>query len=88
MEMIEVTVIDYGVGNLLSVSRALEHCGAKVTITSDPKLILTADRVILPGVGAFSDGMAALEAIGSVFAWACNCYLTKAKSLVPPLVYD
>lgn len=60
--MIEVTVIDYGVGNLLSVSRALEHCGARVTITSDAAVILTSSRVVLPGVGAFADGMAALQA--------------------------
>lgn len=62
--MIEVTVIDYGVGNLLSVSRALEHCGAKVTVTDDPQCILSAGRVVLPGVGAFADGMAALKANG------------------------
>lgn len=61
MAMIEVTVIDYGVGNLLSVSRALEYCGAKVTVTSDTKSILCAGRVVLPGVGAFADGMTALE---------------------------
>ena len=62
--MISVTVIDYGVGNLLSVSRALEHCGARVTITSDAAAILTSARVVLPGVGAFADGMAALQAKG------------------------
>lgn len=64
IQMNEVSVIDYGVGNLLSVSRALEHCGARVTITSDPAAILTAARVVLPGVGAFADGMAALQAKG------------------------
>jgi glutamine amidotransferase len=64
MAMIEVTVIDYGVGNLLSVSRALEHCGAKVTVTADPESILSAVRVVLPGVGAFPDGMAELKAKG------------------------
>ena len=62
--MSEVTVIDYGVGNLLSVSRALEHCGACVTITSDPAVILNSARVVLPGVGAFADGMAALQVKG------------------------
>lgn len=62
--MIEVAVIDYGVGNLLSVSRALLHCGAQVKVTSDPAAILAADRVILPGVGAFANGMAALRANG------------------------
>ena len=60
--MAEVAVIDYGVGNLLSVQRALEHCGATVCVTADPARIQRAGRVILPGVGAFSDGMAALGA--------------------------
>jgi len=62
--MIEVAVIDYGVGNLLSVGRALEHCGAKVIVTTDAQRILSADRVVLPGVGAFAEGMAALEVNG------------------------
>ena len=62
--MTEVAVIDYGVGNLLSVSRALVHCGARVKVTADPAVILAADRVILPGVGAFANGMAALRASG------------------------
>jgi imidazole glycerol-phosphate synthase subunit HisH len=60
MSTLDVVVIDYGAGNLLSVSRALEHCGAKVTITSSPQEILTASRVVLPGVGSFSYGMHAL----------------------------
>jgi glutamine amidotransferase len=57
----EVAVIDYGVGNLLSVRRALEHCGARVTVTSDPEAIATASHVVLPGVGAFGSAMASLE---------------------------
>lgn len=60
--MTNVAVIDYGVGNLLSVSRALEYCGACVSVTSDPDEIRAADRVVLPGVGSFANGMAALEA--------------------------
>lgn len=52
-----ITIIDYGVGNLLSVRRAFEYCGADVTITSDPKLIARADRLVLPGVGAFPNAM-------------------------------
>jgi glutamine amidotransferase len=62
----EVIVIDYGVGNLLSVQRGLEHCGAKVTLTADPEKILTASHVVLPGVGAFRNGMLALERLGLV----------------------
>jgi glutamine amidotransferase len=60
----KVAVIDYGLGNLLSVRRGLEHCGATVTVTADPGAILSATKVILPGVGAFADGMAALRRQG------------------------
>ena len=59
----EVTVIDYGVGNLLSVQRALEHCGAKVILTNNPEKIHSAKRLVLPGVGAFSNAMQALESL-------------------------
>jgi len=61
MDKLQVVVIDYGVGNLLSVQRALEHCGAHVILSSDPDQILSANRVILPGVGAFASAMQALE---------------------------
>jgi len=64
MKTAEITVIDYGVGNLLSVSRGLEHCGAKVNMSSDPDFILKAKKVILPGVGAFPNGMRALIELG------------------------
>ena len=62
----EVTVIDYGVGNLLSVRRGFEHCGAKVTLTADSDQILAAKRVVLPGVGAFGNAMQALEQLDLV----------------------
>ena len=62
----EVTVIDYGVGNLLSVQRGFEHCGATATLTADPEKILLAKRVVLPGVGAFGNAMQALERLGLV----------------------
>lgn len=52
-----VAVIDYGLGNLRSVMRGLERAGARVTITSDPQEIETSDGIVLPGVGAFRDGM-------------------------------
>jgi glutamine amidotransferase len=61
MNMPEVTVIDYGVGNLLSVKRSFEQCGAKVFLTADPKVILESQRVVLPGVGAFPNAMDALK---------------------------
>jgi imidazole glycerol-phosphate synthase subunit HisH len=61
MKPSKVTVIDYGVGNLLSVQRGLEKCGAEVSISSDPSEILNSTKVVFPGVGAFPDGMKALE---------------------------
>src|ERR1700687_3230843 len=57
----EVAVIDYGMGNLLSVRRGLEHCGGTVAVTADPETILSARLVVLPGVGAFADGMEELR---------------------------
>jgi glutamine amidotransferase len=52
-----VTVVDYGLGNLLSVRRAFERAGAEVLVTESPEAVEGADRLVLPGVGAFSDGM-------------------------------
>ena len=57
----KITVIDYGVGNLLSVQRGLEYCGAHVVVTSDPEAVVAASRVVLPGVGAFANAMQALH---------------------------
>ena len=59
--MANVSVIDYGVGNLLSVTRALSKCGANVKIIKDPNSIKYADRVVLPGVGAFGKCMEELK---------------------------
>ena len=57
-----VAVIDYGMGNLHSVAKALEHAGARqVDVTSDPQIILAADRVLLPGVGAIRDCVSELR---------------------------
>ncbi|MEK7440582.1 MAG: imidazole glycerol phosphate synthase subunit HisH [Chloroflexota bacterium] len=60
--MTHISLIDYGIGNLRSVQKALEHVGAQVTLTDDPKIILSAEKVVLPGVGAFGDGMKGLRA--------------------------
>lgn len=56
-----VVVIDYGMGNLLSVVRAFEHCGAEVILSSEQAIVESADFLILPGVGAFADGMKGLR---------------------------
>lgn len=51
------TVIDYDAGNIKSVEKALDFLGESVVVTRDKQTILQADRVILPGVGAFGDAM-------------------------------
>ncbi|MGQ0684319.1 imidazole glycerol phosphate synthase subunit HisH [Bradyrhizobium sp.] len=61
-----VTVIDYGIGNIFSVRRALEHCGADVQLSSTETEIAAADRIVLPGVGAFADGMKGLRDRGLI----------------------
>lgn len=57
-----IAIIDYGAGNLHSVQKAVEHVGGQATVTSDADTIRAADKVILPGVGAFKDGMGGLHA--------------------------
>lgn len=59
-------IIDYGAGNLHSVKNALDFIGAQSVITGDAERILNADRIILPGVGAFGSAMQALTASGLV----------------------
>lgn len=62
----KVTVIDYGIGNLHSVQKALRHEGADVTLSAEPAVVRAAERLLLPGVGAFGDGMRELKARGLV----------------------
>ncbi|MBQ8648833.1 MAG: imidazole glycerol phosphate synthase subunit HisH [Clostridia bacterium] len=59
-----IAVIDYGVGNLFSLKSSLAAIGAKALVTSDPELIKSADRIILPGVGAFEDAAEKLSSAG------------------------
>ena len=59
-----IAIIDYGVGNLFSLSSSLKAVGADAVITGDSKLIRKADKLILPGVGAFGDAMEKLKADG------------------------
>ncbi len=56
-----IVIIDYGMGNLASVCKAFEYIGETVKITSDPKDLIGASAVVLPGVGAMSDAMKSLE---------------------------
>ena len=59
-----IAIVDYDAGNLMSVKKALEYIGETPVVTRDVKTILTADKVILPGVGAFGDCMEKLNAYG------------------------
>lgn len=61
-----VAVVDYGMGNRRSVEKALQHVGAEAVITADHALIAAAERIVIPGVGAFPAAMERLEALGLV----------------------
>lgn len=56
-----IAIIDYDAGNLKSVEKALQHLGEEAVVTRDKELLLSADKVILPGVGAFEEAMGKLE---------------------------
>lgn len=60
----KVIIVDYGVGNLLSVARAFERCGASVVLAEDAAMLSGASHLVLPGVGAFGDCASALHARG------------------------
>lgn len=62
--MTRIALLDYGMGNLHSAAKALEHVGATVDITHDPKLIAQADKIVFPGVGAMRDCMAGMRDAG------------------------
>ena len=62
--MKKVILIDAGTGNLRSVQKALESIGADVLRTDDPNKVLSAKKVVLPGVGAFGDFLSGLRARG------------------------
>lgn len=61
---IMIAIIDYGVGNLRSVEKAFHFIGSEAVISSDRDFILSADAVVLPGVGAFADAVESLEKRG------------------------
>ncbi len=63
-ERAKVAILGYGMGNLRSVEKALEHVGAQPEITSDHERVRAADGVILPGVGAFPKAMESVRALG------------------------
>lgn len=63
-----IAIVDYAMGNLHSVKKAFERVGAKVLVTSDPEQILRAEKLVLPGVGAFPDAMKELRKRGLIQA--------------------
>lgn len=75
--MTSVSIVDYGLGNLLSVIRAFEYFNIKANIISTAEEILASDRLILPGVGAFSDGMSNINSMG--LAEPIKIFVNKGK---------
>jgi glutamine amidotransferase len=61
-----IAIIDYGMGNLRSVQKGFERVGFEAVVTADPRVVLEAEKVVLPGVGAFADCMRNLEQGGFV----------------------
>lgn len=76
----KITLIDYGMCNLLNVARAFEHCGAEVTITEDPVAVQHAEKVVVPGVGAFRACIHELESRG--FADAIRRYVDTQRPML------
>lgn len=76
-----VLIIDYGMGNLGSVKRAFEECGAQVFISSEPQELKSATHIVLPGVGAFNDGMSNLFQRG----WVPEIKEAALKDKIPML---
>lgn len=61
-----IAIVDYGMGNLRSVQKGFERVGFEAVVTADPRVVLAADKIVLPGVGAFPDCMRNLEQGGFV----------------------
>ncbi|MCA9408447.1 MAG: imidazole glycerol phosphate synthase subunit HisH [Candidatus Omnitrophica bacterium] len=61
-----IVIVDYNMGNLRSVEKAIDFVGGDVVVSSDSKIIEEADKIILPGVGAFPDGMRNLQNLGLI----------------------
>jgi glutamine amidotransferase len=79
--MRNVTLIDYGMGNLCSVQSAFEYVGASVEVTDDPQKVVTADTIVLPGVGSFSRAMQTLREKGLDIAIKTAVIENEAKIL-------
>ena len=77
----ETAIIDYGMGNLLSVQRAFEKCGSDAIIIDNPLELREAEHIVLPGVGAFPDAMENLNKNG----WIEELNLAVKKKEIPLL---
>jgi imidazole glycerol-phosphate synthase subunit HisH len=77
----KVVIIDYGMGNIASVAKAIKKIGARVEISSEAKVIAEASHIILPGVGAFGDGMKNLNCLGLVEVLKNNVLINKKPFL-------
>ena len=75
-----IAIIDYGVGNLFSLQSSLRTVGGDPVVSGDPEILLQADKILLPGVGAFGDAAKKLQASG-----LSQVVLEKAKSGTPLL---
>lgn len=75
-----VAILDTGVGNLFNITRAIEEIGGSPTVTSQPDVLATADRVIIPGVGSFASTMATFEVTG--IADALRDYYAAGKPIL------
>ena len=68
-----IAIVDYGVGNLFSLTSSLRALGLETEVTRQAERLRAAERIILPGVGAFGDAWAS--------AWGCSCCLSEALSM-------
>ncbi len=75
-----IVVVDYGVGNLFSLKSSLKAVGQDAIVSGDSEVVRTADKIILPGVGAFGDAVAKLKACGLF-----DVIITRAKQGIPVL---
>jgi glutamine amidotransferase len=76
----KIAIIDYSLGNLYSVQQVFEQCGADTFVTDDPNQILSADGIVLPGVGAFAEAMAKLKQ--NKLDFAIKDSITRGKSFL------
>lgn len=75
--MARIALIDYGAGNIRSAERALMQAGGEVVVTDDAAIVARAERIVLPGQGAFDDCMAGIEARAGLVAALCEAVLER-----------